>query len=910
MKTYIYLTLKYWRKHKKNAVSLLFAGVLLTAVVFVTLMLARERTVKRAHTNFDLYGHYDLLVANSDDDIYSKLTAHKKGYNYCVINVYGKTGSSDKKYYYGTIEDEHDVWHIPLEEGRMPKNDTEIAASAKVLNALYWVGKCGDTIELDGKTYTVVGIIGKDYNQRRGIENDLSEVKIEGIDPISLKSCKIPSIFIGACDKEPLYRMDMFNNFMDMPDRIFSDEADDEVFGNIWAEIDEGPGWICTDSGDLRIASNFKFNNIETSFFLVIAWIGAVIAALSVYSILRNVFADRRERIETLKKIGMSKRSVGVMYTVECSAFTLIQTVLGLAIGLGVYGGILQFKTSVLHEKPYSGFTNLKIVLDLTPDPFLFACVISAVIMIAAYLISALTSKHKEKTPKKDRKPRSFFRCFGGIFRQKGVTVVQTVALTLIYFSVIMGYMFYTDNGKEHLKDTAFSSYCPPLDHNYYVNSFDMETEKIAEYYYSLSPGVITLGDKNNDPNKCFPFAEAGYAAGIDDTIADKLPDHTKITGDITNTFIVSDEPKAYINEINMSNEDVRRIFLNYSDEKFRNFFEEGQLGSKNMYRIDIKLTTADSIEELSEYVLEGNIDIDAINRGEEILVTYMGGMIPQFEIGETVALYSATAADNDYGLGDISSGEVKIGAILKIPPSAGALKYYTARNDQNYNFLTTATGAEKIGLPYARYTEIYASEPIDGGFIPSSAKMTLMSLEKMKWENLKNKIIKISGMLMIMVLMVLIGFAAYFNGIGMKIRMRSYEISALRAVGTPLSTLRKRILLGSIKIPVIAALASYGMVKSVQFFMASVENYINAFEFAKNEAGGIPNNIDYENDLVNFWHSRLFLSKGMWAVNAEIPTLILLAVICAVTFVLTALALRKFKRDIAFDLNSGRTKQ
>lgn len=908
MSTYIYLTLKYWRKHKKNAAALLFAGVLLTAVVFVTLMSARERATRRAHDYFDMYAHYDLIIANSNDEIFSKLTANKKNYNYGVINVYGKMGSSANKYCYGTIRDEHDVWHIPLDEGRMPETDTELAASSKVLNAFYWVGKCGDTIELDGKNYTVVGIIGEDYNQRLGIENNLSERNSTGEHPVSRKACKIPSIFIGDCDTEPLYRIDMFNNYNDELNLPFSDEADEEVFNNIWNEIDEGSGWIDTGSGDYMMASDIKYNK-DPSFFLVIAWIGAVIAALSVYSILRNVFADRRGRIDTLKKIGMSRCSVGGMYAVECATFTLIQTVMGLAIGLGVYGGIVQFKTSVLHEKPYSGFTNLKIVLDMTADPFLFACVISVVIMIAAYVISALTSKHKEKTPKKDRKPRSLFKCFGRVFRHKGVTVVQTVALTLIYFSVIMGYMYYTDNGKERLNETMLSS-CHIIPENYYANSFNMETENIAEYYYCTPPSVVSQGHMDNDAYEGFPLAEADYTAGIDDATAAKLPDSTIVAGNITHAVIVSDEPKAYINKIDLSNEVVRQVFLEFSDKEYQNFFEEGQLGSKNMYRIDTKLTTADTIETLSDYILEGGINIDAINSGEEILVTYMGGMKPQFEIGETIALYSPTASDNDYGLGDICSGEVKIGAILRMSPSIGALKYYTARNDQNYNFLTTATGAENIGLSCARYTEIYSSEPMDGSVIPSSAKMTLQSLERMKWDNLKNKIINISGMLMIMVLMILIGFAAYFNGIGMKIRMRSYEISVLRAVGTPLPTVRKRILLDSIKIPIFAAVASYGMVKAVQFIMAGVEKYRIDFDTALMQAGGVSNNIEYENGFVNFWYRRLFLSKGMWAVNAEIPTLILLAAICAVTFVLTALALRKFKRDIAFDLNSGRTKQ
>ena len=52
-----------------------------------------------------------------------------------------------------------------------------------------------------------------------------------------------------------------------------------------------------------------------------------------------------------------------------------------------------------------------------------------------------------------------------------------------------------------------------------------------------------------------------------------------------------------------------------------------------------------------------------------------------------------------------------------------------------------------------------------------------------------------------------------------------------------------------------------------------------------------------------------LFLDNVMWQVNAEIPTLILFAVICAVTFILTAAALKRFSGNISGDLNTGRTR-
>ena len=80
MKSYFYLTLRYWRKHKKNAAALLFAGVLLTAVVFVAIMSNRERFVRKCHSDFDAGGHFDLMIFNSDDDLISEILNGEKGY--------------------------------------------------------------------------------------------------------------------------------------------------------------------------------------------------------------------------------------------------------------------------------------------------------------------------------------------------------------------------------------------------------------------------------------------------------------------------------------------------------------------------------------------------------------------------------------------------------------------------------------------------------------------------------------------------------------------------------------------------------------------------------------------------------------------------------------------------------------
>lgn len=910
MKNAFYLLGKYWRNHKKNAAAVLFAGVLLTAIIFAALMSAREQCARYYHAVFDNYGHYDILLGNSDDEILADVTSGRSGYTYGAMYVLGDLGYADRRFAYGTLDDAHDLWHVPLDEGRMPETADEIAAVSTVLDACYWVGKCGDTITLDGRTFTVVGIINEQYGNMRYGSAFTADLYWE----IDNSPYKTPLIFVGESAETPVFRIDMLGNYFDLKKSREELQSERE---ELWEHLHETVGyefhWFNIQDDRMVAQYSPRFHSQPMRFFIIIAWIGAAISVLSVFSVLRSVFAERRSRLEILKRIGLNKRELGKLYAIECAAFAIIQTALGLLGGLAAYGGIFLFKTAVLGEKPISGFTSYILVSENSRNPFLYAAVISVVITVAAYVLNILTANVKRKIPNKSRKPRSLSRCFNAVFRERAVTIVQTAALTLICFSVLLGYMFYTDNGKEF---TNYLIYMPPTVH-YNVQGFNMEQDGIAEYYSCIPPDVRHLGHQDFGENQYFPFITADYTAGIDDEIADKLPEYALATGELRQTFLASPDEKPYINKMELSHPLVRKGFLDFSGENYKNFFEDGQLGAGNLYQAHTKLVPAAVIESLSENVKDGTLDIDALNRGEEILVTYKS-KTPPFEVGETVTIYSATAGEMGYGIEELVATDVKIGALLQIPKSVGSVKYYTVRNDHEYSFLTTATGAESMGFPCAKYTEIYCSEPIDGGIIPSSAEMRMKSLATMRRADLVEKIKQYGGAFLILLVMSLLGFSAYFNGIGMKIRQKSYELSITRAVGTPVKALRKKLVLASLKIPLIASVIAYALAKAVQLITRGAYLKMAAMEDEYNEltgqfiAGTLTDDSvrDALRDKILLYVRDYYLDNVMWQVKTELPALIIFASLCAATFILTAVALKKFRRSISDNLNSGRTRQ
>lgn len=901
MKALIFILQKYWRKNLKSAFAFIFSGALLTAIVFTVLMTAREQCVRYYHSQFDMRGHYDFLIANSNDELLAKATEGKKNYDYGVINVFGEMGYMENRFTYGTISDKHNIWHVPLDEGRMPETENEIAATGNVLDAFYWVGKCGGTITLDGKEYTVTGIIDNEYAVQRPVYDPFS--RIASSPELRNSPYKIPLIFVGKSDEAPLYRIDLIGNFFD-PHLTGEEIAE---FRDYLCEFTYYIGDSGT-SGDSwfhhrwSFDEHFTYNRWHTNptrFLMAISWIGAAISALSVYSVLRMIFLKRRGRIEILKRIGMSKRRIIHMYALEGAGFAVIQTLIGLIAGLAVYGVIWLVKTGALGEKPYSAFTDLWMVFEKTSNPVLFACLVSFTVVIAAYLINVLTARSKPKAPGKKAKPRSLNHCFANSFRQTKVTAVQLISLTLICYSAIMGYMFYTHNGKETTGGVV--AYLRPLT-KFNANGFDMEENNIAEYYSSDSPKIQSFGHMDNKFIKYFPFISGDFSAGFDDELAAQMPEGSFITGRLEQTFIASDRTYGFFEEIDLTHKVVRESFLIMCDEKFGNFFDEGQLGSKHMYRIYTKLAPSNAINSLAGSVTEGSVDIDALNRGEEILLVY-NSRKPPFEVGEHITVYSATATESGLGIAELVSADVKIAAMIQLPGDIGEIERYTVLGEEKCNFLTTAAGAQAMGFPGAVYTELYSPEEIDGGIFPSSSKMRLANLAQMKRSHVLEEIARYSGVTLILVLVSLLGFSGYFNGIGLKISQKKYEVSIFRALGVPMRDIRKRIILDSFKIPVAASVFSYGLIKITQHIMELAYErltFLNETDFMGEKYKA----------LAGPYRNTLFLDNVMWQVNAEIPSLILLVVLCAVTLILTAAALKKFKGSISEDMNDGRTRE
>ena len=903
--------------------------MLTTAIIVLVFLNIRENFNRDLNRTYDSVSAAQLQMAyySDEEEVFDLVTQDLSGYTRCTLNVFGTVGDPSMNLRYGVIDGDADLLHIPMESGRLPEAANEAAIERRALDTLHWVGKLGEEITLNDRTYTVVGIIDEFYGKHRAGSPYESARSLAVRDSLHLMEdhLRVPVIFIGESDEEPIYKIDYLGDIYD-PANTDTDEIREQYrflddafsdytvpkYGALWHKW---PIWYIGPEEASQILYDLKIdwfdpdggNTFGVTFFLIMSGIGAAVSVLSVFSVLRTIFIERRSRIDILKRIGMSKRRIFGMYACECAAFTVVQTIAGFIVGSVVYLITYLFKGFVLNYKWYGGFTDDPTVLYSTRSPFLFAGIFSVIIMVLAYIITGLTTRHKQKAPKKERKPRSLSRCFGRIFRQSGVTLIQTISLVLICTGAALGYMYYTDNGKTWQESDLVitgDAYWPP---DYSVNGFDMEEYGIEEYY--AAPGISTFASNNGI---AFNIADADYSAGIDDSTVELFPEYAMATGGMKNTYLVFEEADTkYPKRINLSPSEREFIAANSSDE-YKNFFDKGQLGSKYFYRCSTKLARAVTIQSLSEYVLYGEINIDKLNSGEEVLIAGESGSFP-FAAGEILQIAAVSGEVDSYGISRVETAEVKIGAILKLPEDIDPLLNYIIRSDNRhaegsdispYNILTTASGAAAMGLSNAVYTEIYSSDEIDGGLIPFDAEMTFTNLSQLKREDFINKVAQYSGTALLLIVMSLLGFAAYFNGIGMKIRLKTYDISVMRAIGTPVARIRKKLLLDGLKIPLIASAISYVVLKILQI----LANYGLQLSYdAVHSTEWLDKSVyQHQKEIID----AFFLYRNWWQVNAELPVLILFIVISIVTVLLTGSALKKFRANIAENLSEGRTRQ
>ena len=905
-------TLKYWRKHKKSLAALLFSGVLLCAVVCCAFLMIRQDQRRWIDDYYDTHGFYTVAVPTPSgyDKVIDLLSTDEtvRGTMY----VTGEAGIGVDKFQIGTLDDPQNLAHIPLEEGRMPQTENEIAIGRNVLSKFGFFGKVGDDITLDTGTYKLVGIIDKNYDGGRSgsliFEQNTTQGSTYYTDEMKPKYY-MPLMFTGGDgSKHAKYSWVMLYNTKQFPCKSITSPLDEvekylEQSGFDYYAAQAETNISLWDHYNIMPAV-VKFNLIgyqninlspQTRKLLIFTGLSALIAVLSVIATLKNIFSERENTVSMLRRVGMSKRRVRVMYTIECIILTLVQTALGLGIGTLAHMLITKAEVSALDKKDLLGFTSDPLVTGISLDPFIIAVLCSVFVLAIGYIFSALLTGRRRRLGRR-RKPHSLYRCISKVFANKGVTVIQTLSLSLICFGVLLGYMVYHNTTGSYYKDekgkVQFTKY---IDTKY--GELDLEQDDLKECYRTTVAFDMGLND--------LPLMkQADKYYGIDDTTADTLG-NTFSTGVLPQTFIAKAGDTELKYQIAIGTDEEKKFISDHSCGEAKALINSG----KKMYRTRTRLADKATIEKLAPYVTSGSIDVDKLNSGEQMLFVVTDGE-PLYSAGDRITAGSSMTKQG-YGIEDLALCEVQIGAVAVLPKGMDRVLKYAVGDKADYNLLTTVTGAQKLGLHGAMYTELLARGEI-GDKLPLGTGFELFSLKEQRKQIFRQNAQMYISIGLVVMLMSLLGFAAYFNGIGMKIRMKEYQLSIMRAVGTPVKRLRRRLTLDSIKIPVVSAVTAYSLMRILQQLMMHAHDRSELLTTQATDQAALGNLDKYHElfDKATEIGQKYLVGSQMWYVSALIPTLMVFFVMCIITILLTRKSFKMFTPNIAYAISKGRKRR
>ena len=209
----------------------------------------------------------------------------------------------------------------------MPEK-SEKSQLREVADRMYRLGGIGDSIEIpingENKVFTVVGIIGEKYGAREEVKSVLFQ---------DFTYVRNPLIFISpedASEYERLYRNVMTRLKMDdiklyniLHNMYY--EPSSEEWKALFATYNKYNTAQTTPHinvrGNILLGTVYdKGENTDLRLLYILSTLAMLTAVLSVYSVLRQVFIERKNNLKLLSRIGMSRRRIISMLGFECFA--------------------------------------------------------------------------------------------------------------------------------------------------------------------------------------------------------------------------------------------------------------------------------------------------------------------------------------------------------------------------------------------------------------------------------------------------------------------------------------------------------------------------------------------------------------------------------------------------------------
>lgn len=643
LKLFKYISYKYYKQHFSHVICIILPILICISSLLCIMQFKTSYETYQYNKVLSDYGDYDFLLYDMSDDDYLKLLDSDIVQEVGKLSRIGIVSSNDIFVSCGVADrSAADMLSINLIDGNYPEQENEVLVSKGFLTKTGVKPIVGNTIHINTsgnpdetaeEDYKIAGI----FDTYRYV-NGNKEIKWTYQDNEDSAEFSYPDIYFSENTADLNSDIGFFKNAVVFKVNITEEKDDADIYEEIDAETGElgflkkyfnDKARLCHNSriindlvlewssDDTESANTKGYHNVTARLtngtikkdFLTIVILPLLSAAIiiigisSVISAMKTSIYDRKERYKTLSVLGMSAEQMILCMSLE----TLIWAVLGIVLGLIFGNCIYRIALSVLQDFPSAldanGFVK---AITLSPYPFIFIFVILYLVLAVFFIVNSMK---KDKKPKDSARKSKLHGSISAIhYMQKADgfmrmnNIFSKIIITTLSFTVITSFIYATECQKT---DAVYQNYEYPYG-NYYAERDYLQC-RIADYFEnhhdSGIPGTYL------EQIKQFSCVNGFYASMINAS--------TKLVYDENNP--IAEELNTHVTELvqagRLAPDDV------FYDTDLEILSKLGFQQNEQMFCTPTIGVSDSYLEELSQYVVSGEINLQKIKSGEEVIL-------------------------------------------------------------------------------------------------------------------------------------------------------------------------------------------------------------------------------------------------------------------------------------------------
>ena len=852
----INLSLKYWGKHRKRAFSIIFAIAASMAALTCATFLARSVSVANLEIQLDGGGSYDVIIPNTSAE---NLSYYENDSRFSAAGVLYRGGTittyGSESFYFGALSDTAiDLYHFTPEKGRYPENSGEITAYRSFFEANGCSARVGNKLNLElcdfegniirESEFTIVGVLENERGS--GINRSLG----------AQISYTFPQVFLCCEDMPESSFRDLLANYaIDTDIRQMKDEFEDkgiDYYGGsrlmMMNSVALAPMMEISEAGLDAALDNANKDFYAYALIPTFSAVVLLVAFVSIYNVISTSLAERKRQLAMLRCIGMERRQAIKMALTETFFMVIGSMAVGFILGIVIYTGILALQKSA-GVNVYPAFRVHKVIRATTVNPYVFPavscfiCSFSAVLLpylmeISSSPIESMQSDnpviHRRSFSIKSR-AAVLGKMAGGIRQNLSCFII----VLIVIWASVFGYSYFSaqsvlDNRvyKTQLENSQLLGVDYLAQRNFYTAR--LASSQINRHGSGISPELVAGICESSDIQAVYGMIEAKSTKAV--YHVDEVSE--KILASLSTTNIVDD-----VNQIGFEE-------LHEKELRKQGYFED-----EIIFNISTIGVTIETLDFLSQYLVDGSIDTEKLLSGEEVLLLQTAEYSP-YSVGDSIPMtdvviddpvaeefdfshgyvpegyepdfyFKYTDVDNSdsypgYAFGMRHDYEVAVAGHIVITDPDIAAFFHTEGlvGDCGFNLLCATEAFSQWGLPDRNYSklgvrlaenaDIDRFEELWYSVIGNSREISSTSVAAIHREMNSVTRTNISIFYAMITIVVILGLVGIINSANLRIRKQLHTYSILRAIGFSRRGLIAMVLKQGLSYAVIGSVTSF----------------------------------------------------------------------------------------------------